>query len=121
MAFPVPLPHRVQVDYRTGDTRDAHGGNVANWSTLAADVPCLITQGSGSLRTTFAQQGLFGRYTVTGIDPALGRSDTRYKVTDGPRAGKYFRVVGVSEHGPVAGVLDTAFYRSVCDEETGGA
>lgn len=117
MAFAIETicPHVVDVEYDAGGV-GTNKGNKRDWQPLAAGVKCLISQGSGSRPEAFYQQAGQTAYTVTGGDESLARDDVRFTVVVGPRAGKTLRVVGVSTHGPVAGVVDV-FYRARCVED----
>lgn len=105
-------PHLVTVQTLTV-SQDASGGTVETYTAVATDVPCLISQGTGSRISRFDQQPIAERITVTGTDASLGMPNTRIVVVSGPRAGKTFRVTGVSEHGPV-GMVDQ-FFRATCE------
>lgn len=119
MAFNIDelqLPHRVRIQLLT-PAKDAEGGNTEAASTLADHVVCLISQGSGSRDPRFSQDANVERFTVTGGNANMARTDVAFLVQIGPAAGRTFRVTGTSRHGPVDGVVD-AFYRCTCEEMT---
>jgi hypothetical protein len=123
-ALPFKLPHAVTVEALSATTRDASGGSVEAWATLAGGVPCLISQGSGGRPDDLGQDAAVGTYTVTGFHRDLGRQDVRFVVTRGPRAGlTLYPSGGFSAHGPVdlPGLRIPQFYRATCTNRATGA
>jgi hypothetical protein len=110
------LPHRVKILSATAG-RDTSGGNTEAYSTTVADqVPCLISQGSGGRQARHDQDINAGRWTVTGANAGLVRTDVLFLVQTGPRAGRYMRPSGMSDHGGLPW-LDQ-FYRATVEEVT---
>lgn len=92
--------------------RDSAGGQVETYTTLATDVPCLVSQLGGNRDGRFRGTDSISTGTCTGNHEGLGRGDIRLYFLTGPAAGLYARADSAENHGPAGGYsLIENFYR----------
>jgi hypothetical protein len=106
------LVHSVTLQ-KAAFTPSTSGASVPTWTTRTASVACLVSQGSPTAENR-------ERVTVTHLSQATAAAETsvgdRLLVVTGPglTAGKYFRVTGISRHGPFGRIA--GFTRLECEE-----
>lgn len=108
------LPHRITIQTLSSG-RDSGGGNSQTWTTVATNVACLISQTNGNRDGRHDLDGNVFTGTLVGGNAYIGRADVRFYVTVGPRTGRYLRVTGCKEHGPVQDIVN-AFYRATVED-----
>lgn len=81
-------------------TRGPSGSQIESYSTLANNVPCVVSQITPTRTSRHDTTDNMISGTVSGNDPAIGRGDVRYFFLTGPAAGRYAKVIGAGTHGP---------------------
>jgi len=107
------LAHRVTVRYLASTARDSAGGTVETHEVEATNVPCIITQLTGTESDAFDARPKVITATLSGEHEALGQGGNILSVTvsKGPRVGKVFKVTGFSDHGDVDEHAPGKFFR----------